>query len=62
MGAGGSKSAEASGKTSDAVVVAQPSDDAHRTSVKDEVLGMVLDGIFLYGMFLSAKYMYKVRW
>lgn len=62
MGAGGSKSADPSGEAADAsaAAVAKPG-DARAPSVKDEVLGMVLDGIFLYGMFLSAKYMYKVR-
>lgn len=54
MGAGASKSEDKS-------AAAPAGEDARAVSVRDEALGMLLDGLFLYGMFVSAKYMYKVR-
>jgi hypothetical protein len=50
MGGSGSKSAEASDNTSNG---------SDAVSVKDEVLGMVLDGIMLYSMYQASKYVYK---
>uniref|UniRef100_A0AAV1UF36 AAA+ ATPase domain-containing protein n=1 Tax=Peronospora matthiolae TaxID=2874970 RepID=A0AAV1UF36_9STRA len=51
MGGSGSKSAETSSSTQQA-----PSKAA---SVKDEVLGLVLDGLMLYTIYQTSKYLYK---
>lgn len=61
MGASGSKNARPDETSTAVTTTAAASDDARSPSIKDEVLGMVLDGIFLYGMYVSAKYLYKVR-
>ncbi|KAE9025685.1 hypothetical protein PR003_g15342 [Phytophthora rubi] len=52
MGGSGSKSADASGGK-------QQSNGSDATSAKDELLGMVLDGLMLYTMYQTSKYLYK---
>ncbi|KAE8984975.1 hypothetical protein PF005_g12998 [Phytophthora fragariae] len=52
MGGSGSKSADASGGK-------QQSNASDATSAKDELLGMVLDGLMLYTMYQTSKYLYK---
>ncbi|KAF4321742.1 hypothetical protein BBO99_00004295 [Phytophthora kernoviae] len=50
MGGSSSKSAEADKQTTN---------NGDAISVKDEVLGMVLDGLMLYSMYQASKYVYK---
>ena len=51
MGGSGSKSAETSSSTQQA--------PSKAVSVKDEVLGLVLDGLMLYTIYQTSKYLYK---
>lgn len=63
MGAGNSKSAADAPPA--ATANADASSNGNRSSaaaaVRDEAIGMVIDGIVLYGMYVTATYLYKVR-
>ncbi|KAG6966530.1 hypothetical protein JG688_00006738 [Phytophthora aleatoria] len=54
MGGSGSKSSEASSGNRQS-----SSNGSDAVSVKDELLGMVLDGLMLYTMYQTSKYLYK---
>lgn len=56
MGSSGSKSAEAASSST-------PNGESHSNTsgMKEEIIGTVVDAIVLYGMFVTAKYVYKVR-
>ena len=53
MGGSGSKSAETSNGT--------PQAPSKAVSAKDEVIGLVLDGLMLYTMYQVSKYLYKAK-
>lgn len=59
MGSAGSKAQTSEGGTT----ASTTSSKSQTTTVSrtDEAIGMIIDGIVLYGMFLSAKYLYAVR-
>lgn len=62
MGSGSSKSAAPPQGAASAAAHgdASSSSQSSAVSMRDEAIGMVIDGIVLYGMFVSAKYLYKV--
>lgn len=56
MGSSGSKSAEAAPASA-----ANGESRGNAPGMKEEIIGTVVDAIVLYGMFVTAKYVYKVR-
>ncbi|TYZ59469.1 hypothetical protein PybrP1_007081 [[Pythium] brassicae (nom. inval.)] len=58
MGSVGSKAQTPEGGTTTTTSTSNNSSQSAAVSRTDEAIGMIIDGIVLYGMFVSAKYLY----
>lgn len=58
MGSGGSKSAAP--QSTPSLADAPAASQSNAVSRRDEAIGILIDGLVLYGMFVTSKYLYKV--